>query len=105
MSGQRRKALSEPVTILINAPKVIDVRGATKFCAYPASSTEPYQLVSSLASGLNSTAHSAFLGSTLASTAISAGTTYSVAANFYYMSITTTSTSGITPSAVVHTVT
>ena len=69
---------------------------------YPSTSTGLYSLVSSLASGLGSTAHSGFLGSTSAYAAISAGTTFTVAGNFYLLELATTSTSDITASAVVH---
>jgi hypothetical protein len=109
MSGQRRKALSEPITFAItsstgNVKRAIDVRGASKFCVYPSTSTGLYSLVSSLASDLDSTAHSGFLGSTIAYAAMASGTTISVAANFYLLELATTSTSDITASAVVHTV-
>ena len=95
MSGQRRKALAEPVTILINAQKVIDARGFSKLCLYPSttfSGSTAGRLIRSLVDGLDSTAHSACIASTVASTSIVPGTTISVVGNFYLLELATTST-------------
>jgi hypothetical protein len=95
MSGQRRKALAEPVTILINAQQVIDARGFSKLCVYPStdfSGSTAGQFIRSLVGDLDSTAHSTFLAATVASTSIIPGTTISVAGNFYLLELATTST-------------